>query len=145
MARPLEYTKEMGDYICELVATTTHGLFKLTRLYPTLPDKTTINRWRLRVPAFNTQYAQAKLRQADILAEECLEIADDSERDTIVNEDGKEVCDIEYVNRCRLRIDTRKWLAAKLLPRQYGKAAEETEPQSLTLIVKHEDELKKLS
>ncbi len=33
----------------------------------------------------------------------------------------------EHVQRSRLRIDTRKFLAAKLLPKQYGQHAEEKE------------------
>lgn len=128
LGRPLEYTKEMGDYICELVSSTGHGLLKLTQLYPELPDKVTINRWRHRLPSFRTQYAMAKLEQADILAEECLEIADDDSNDTKINpETGEEVANTEFIARSRLRIDTRKWLAAKLLPRQYGKPAEEVE------------------
>ena len=122
--RPLEYTKEMGDYICELVASTGHGLLKLTRLYPELPAKETINRWRYRVPEFRDQYAMAKVEQADRLAEECLDIADDDVSDTRINpETGEEVCNTEFIARSRLRIDTRKWLAAKLLPKQYGAAA----------------------
>ena len=121
--RPLEYTKEMGDYICELVASTGHGLLKLTRLYPELPEKTTINRWRYRVPEFRTQYAQAKIDQADILAEECLEIADDSTEDVAYDKDGNVTCNTEFIARARLRVDTRKWLASKLLPKQYGDLA----------------------
>tara|TARA_R110000868_G_scaffold335547_1_gene596431 strand:+ start:14774 stop:15244 length:471 start_codon:yes stop_codon:yes gene_type:complete len=120
VGRPLEYTKEMGDYICELVASTGHGLLKLTTLYPELPDKMTINRWRHRLPEFRAQYAQAKIEQADILAEECLEIADDSSGDVTYDKDGEVTCNTEFIARSRLRVDTRKWLAAKLLPRQYG-------------------------
>jgi hypothetical protein len=118
--RPLEYTKEMGDYICELVSSTGHGLLKLTKLYPELPDKVTINRWRYRIPEFRTQYAMAKIEQADVLAEECLEIADDDSYDTKLTSEGFEVCNTEFIARSRLRIDTRKWLASKLLPKQYG-------------------------
>ncbi len=132
LGRPLEYTKEMGDYICELVSSTGYGLLKLTILYPELPDKITINRWRHRVPEFRTQYALAKLEQADILAEECLEISDDNSNDTKMDKDGNEVCNTEYIARSRLRVDTRKWLAAKLLPRQYGDRtiAETVKPES---------------
>jgi hypothetical protein len=58
--------------------------------------------------------------QADLLAEECLDISDDSRQDIRVTEDGKTMIDGEFVARSRLRVDTRKWLASKLLPRQYG-------------------------
>jgi hypothetical protein len=134
MGRPLEYTKEMGDYICELVSSTGFGLLKLTKLYPELPDKVTINRWRYRVPDFRNQYAMAKLEQADILAEECLEIADDDSNDTKITFDGTEVCNTEFIARSRLRVDTRKWLASKLLPRQYGQPSEDDKPQNKSVI-----------
>lgn len=135
VGRPLEYTKEMGDHICELVSSTGHGLLKLTRLYPELPDKVTINRWRYRVPEFRTQYAQAKLEQADILAEECLEIADDDHNDVKINPDtGDEYCNTEFIARARLRVDTRKWLASKLLPKQYGQNAEEGKPLDKSVV-----------
>jgi hypothetical protein len=134
VGRPLEYTKEMGDYICELVASTGHGLLKLTKLYPELPDKMTINRWRYRVPAFRSQYAQAKIEQADRLAEECLEIADDDSNDVKLSPEGFEVFNSEFVARSRLRIDTRKWLASKLLPKQYGQHAEEDKGDNKSVI-----------
>ena len=51
-------------------------------------------------------YARAKLQQADILAEQCLEIADD--------------CNSNNYATSQIEIDTRKWLASKLLPKQYG-------------------------
>jgi hypothetical protein len=127
--RPTDYNEKIAALICERVATSTLGLNKLCLLHDDLPAKTTVNEWRYKYPEFATLYAQAKLFQADLLAEECLEIADDSGRDTIVNDEGFEICDTEWINRCRLRIDTRKWLAAKLLPKQYGKAAEEPEKQ----------------
>lgn len=135
VGRPLEYTKEMGDYICELVASHGHGLMKLTKLYPELPNKTTINRWRYRVPEFRVQYAQAKIDQADILAEECLEIADDDSNDVKINPDtGDEYCNTEFIARSRLRVDTRKWLASKLLPKQYGQQAEEGKPADKSVV-----------
>jgi hypothetical protein len=134
MGRPLEYTKEMGDYICELVSSTGFGLLKLTKLYPELPDKITINRWRYRVPDFRHQYAMAKIEQADILAEECLEIADDDSGDTKLSPDGFELCNTEFIARARLRVDTRKWLASKLLPKQYGQQAEEVKPENKSII-----------
>ncbi len=140
--RPLDYTKEMGDHICELVSSTGYGLLKLTKLFPELPDKMTINRWRHRLPEFRAQYAQAKVEQADILAEECLEIADDDTHDVKINhETGEEYCNTEFIARARLRVDTRKWLASKLLPKQYGQHAEEKEPQDKSVIAMLIDKL----
>lgn len=69
-------------------------------------------------------YARAKEKQAEVLAEEILEIADDKQFDTIIkkrkNGSEYEAENHEWINRCRLRVDTRKWLLAKLAPRRYG-------------------------
>ena len=65
-------------------------------------------------------YTRARERQADKLAADILEIADAAERDTITDDDGNVRTDHEVVARSRLRVDARKWLAAKMRPRVYG-------------------------
>lgn len=126
VGRPSEYTKEVGDLICELVSTHGMGLKRLCSEYKELPSHTTIKRWRYKIVEFRAQYAQAKIDQADVLAEECLEIADELMNDAyqpnvVENEDDDHLkIDNGLVNCARLRIDTRKWLASKLLPKQYG-------------------------
>lgn len=66
------------------------------------------------------RYARAREAQADLLVEETLQISDDSSRDTFVTDKGIEAEDREWTNRSKLRVDTRKWLAAKLRPKKYG-------------------------
>jgi len=117
------------------------GLQRLCDTYDDMPDKTTINVWRYQNPEFSTQYAQAKLVQADLLAEECLDIADDSRNDWMesLDEDGQGIgwrLNGDHVNRSRLRIDTRKWLAAKLLPKQYGEPAKDDKNKAKSFIEK---------
>jgi hypothetical protein len=127
--RPTLYCEELANLICERVATSTFGLERLCSIHEDLPSKFTINLWRYRHAEFSTQYAQAKLKQADLLAEEMLDIADDGTNDWMESfgEDGDTVYKLngEHVQRSRLRIDTRKFLASKLLPKQYGQQAEE--------------------
>lgn len=120
--RPTDYTPEFGKRICDLVATHTWGLKKLCAAYDWLPDQITIHRWRWSMPDFSNQYTKAKILQAELMAEDCIDIADDTSQDVTLNKFGDEVCNSEYVNRSRLRVDTRKWLAAKLLPKLYGDA-----------------------
>ncbi len=134
--RPTLYSKELADLVCDYVATHSCGLIKLCRTYPCLPDHSTVKLWRRRHPEFSAQYAQAKMEQADLLAEECLDIADDDSEDAIEWEDGSVKCNSEFVQRSRLRIDTRKWLASKLLPKQYGKGVDEHSVASETLVEK---------
>jgi hypothetical protein len=55
---------------------------------------------------FLERYARAREAQADKLFKECLTIADAARP--------------EDVNVARLRVDTRKWAAARLAPKKYG-------------------------
>lgn len=63
---------------------------------------------------------QAKQCQIEAFIDEILEIADDTTQDLITNERGHLVSNNSSITRARLRIDTRKWLASKLVPKVYG-------------------------
>jgi hypothetical protein len=69
---------------------------------------------------FSQQYARAKMFCADCLADEIIEIADDCSRDTYIDRKGQRVIDHKAIARAKLRIDARKWLAAKLASKKYG-------------------------
>ena len=133
--RPTKYNEKLADLICQRVATHSCGLNKLCEMYDDMPARNTVNEWRYKYNDFSVRYAKAKLLQADLLAEECVDIADDSTNDVIVDEEGRERINSEFVNRARLRIDTRKWLAGKLLPKQYGKAAEEVPSENKDSVI----------
>jgi hypothetical protein len=69
------------------------------------------------------QYARAKELQAEFLAEQIIEIADDSTGDkkTIMKEGVLiEIEDKEFSSRSKLKVDARKWIASKLKPKKYG-------------------------
>lgn len=142
IGRPTDYNEEIANIICDRVATHACGLKKICKMYDDLPHPDTINLWRHKHPEFSVQYALAKLRQADLLAEECLDIADDDSKDKIIDETtGNEVCNTEFIARSRLRIDTRKWLASKLLPKQYGAMVDEKKSSTEALVDKLIDKL----
>jgi hypothetical protein len=46
--------------------------------------------------------------------------ADDSHYDMTTDEDGKVIVNLEHIQRDRLRVDVRKWIASKLRPKKYG-------------------------
>lgn len=89
-----------------------------------MPDKATIFRWIARHEDFRDKYAKAKLAQAEHMAEDLLDIADDGSNDWIErqDEDGRVAYTFngEHYQRSRLRLDTRKWLLSKMLPKKYG-------------------------
>lgn len=62
------------------------------------------------------QYTKAREAQAETMADEILDIADEIPPMNPVTG----AYDSGAVNHTRLRIDARKWVAAKLLPKKYG-------------------------
>lgn len=116
----LTYTDELADEICHAIATHPYGLERICKKFPHFPDKCTIWAWRLKYSDFSDKYYKAKLLQADLHVEECVDISDDTSIDKKMNHNGDEVTNNEAVNRSRLKVDTRKWIASKLLPKQYG-------------------------
>lgn len=87
-----------------------------------MPAQSTVFDWLRLNPEFRSAYHLAKQLQAETLADEILEIADDASRDWVAGENGP-VVDHEHVQRSRLRVDSRKWLAGKLAPKRYGDAS----------------------
>ena len=78
-----------------------------------------------RTPAgVRDQYARAREEQADKLFREIIEIADDASGDYVTTSDGKRIVDHENIQRSRLRVDARKWAAARLAPKKYGDRVE---------------------
>ena len=134
------YTQEMSTAICRAVSTAPYGLERICRDNPTFPRAATIYCWRLDYPDFAEKYAEAKRIQADILAENIMDISDDTSNDYIVDDEGKERLNGEHIQRSRLRVDSRKWMASKLLPKIYGDKVQ----NEVIATVRHEDALKEL-
>lgn len=123
MARPSSYTPEIADRICAEI-TLGYSLRTICK-GETMPCVATIFNWFRTQEGFLEQYEKAKEAQADSLSEDLLDIADDGSNDWMEKSD-KEGNNIgwtlngEHVQRSRLRIDTRKWIASKLKPKKYG-------------------------
>jgi len=120
--RPSDYSIETAQTICAEIAGG-RSAREICR-DPGMPSLRTIFTWLARHDEFRAMYTAAREAQADYLAEELLEIADDATNDWIQRrrEDGTIVTVLngEHVQRSRLRIDTRKFLLAKLQPKKYG-------------------------
>lgn len=113
--RSTEFTQEMADAICEKLAD--GESLRSICLADDMPAKSTVFKWLIQQPDFADQYARARECQADTMADEILDIADDGSND-YMGEDEKYNGDA--VQRSKLRVDARKWLAAKLQPKKYG-------------------------
>jgi len=122
IGRPTIYSQNLADNICSQLA---EGIsLRTVCLAEDMPDKSTVFMWLRTKKAFLDQYARAKQESADAMAEEILDISDDGTNDwmTIYTDKGyaKEVPNNEVLQRSRLRVDTRKWLMAKMKPKKYG-------------------------
>lgn len=69
---------------------------------------------------FADTYARARHLMALGWADDLDEIARDRRGDFVLDAEGKMVPDVEHIMRSRLRIDTRKWLLGKVLPKVFG-------------------------
>jgi terminase small subunit-like protein len=125
MARPSDFSEDIADKICELIAEG-KSLRKIC-LAEDFPDKSTVFRWLGHNTKFRDQYEKSREVQMDYMAEEIMDIADDGTNDygfkDSEDSDGagaRPVFLAEHVQRSRLRIDSRKWLMSKLRPKKYG-------------------------
>ncbi|WP_410051366.1 terminase small subunit protein [Bradyrhizobium sp. SZCCHNR2032] len=122
MARPSDYSPDIVAMICARMSEG-ESLRSICR-DDSMPDKSTVFRWLAAHAEFRDQYARAREARTDAMAEEILEISDDGSNDTY-EVDGREVTNQDVIARSRLRVDTRKWLMARMAPKKYGDRLEQ--------------------
>ncbi len=86
---------------------------------PGMIHRNRVMEWIKEVPEFAALYRQAREIGYHNLADDMLEIADDGRNDWMLTDAGYKM-NGEAVARSRLRVDTRKWILAKALPKIYG-------------------------
>jgi hypothetical protein len=116
--RPSEFSDETMTLICERMAEgqTLRQICK----DPELPERSTVYRWLEAQKDFRARYARAREALMDWYADEIIEVAWDSTKDTISGTKGQDLCNHEWIARSRLKVDTLKFLMAKLHPGRYG-------------------------
>jgi hypothetical protein len=96
------YTDDLAATICEHIA---DGLsLKEVCDLAGMPSRATAYKWLGEHASFASMYARARDERADLIADEIVSIAD-TDPDPA---------------RARVRIEARKWWAAKVNPRRYG-------------------------
>jgi hypothetical protein len=130
--RPSEFTQDKADYICQELAEG-RSLRSICK-EDGMPHAGTVCRWLATSTTFREQYAKAREAQADALFEEVLDIADEqcttvrADKHGTKDDDGngntEVIFDSVAVQRNRLRVDARKWMAGKLRPKKYGERIE---------------------
>jgi len=120
--RPTAYTPDLAARICEELASG-RTLRDVCR-DEGMPPESTVRLWALRDESgFSAQYAEARQLGYMCLADELLEIADDGQNDWMMRHGDDApgwAINGEHVARSRLRLDTRKWLLSKALPKLFG-------------------------
>ncbi len=131
--RPTTYTVKKGLEICGLLASG-KSLNRICKMEG-MPDITTVYAWMIH-PEFSQSYARAREEQADTLSDEIQDIADDGSNDTYIDDKGKQQTDHDVIARSRLRVDARKWIAAKLKPKKYGDKIEMEQKGEIVVTIK---------
>lgn len=123
VGRPSKYNEELGDIICARLANgeSLNAICKGEGM----PSESTIRAWSLdQGHPISAKYARAREIGYLKIADELLDIADDGSNDWMIregkNEDPGWAANGEHIQRSRLRVDTRKWLLSKMLPKVFG-------------------------
>lgn len=123
MGRPTKYTPELRNRICAWVAD--GNSLRSAARQDWCVHMDTLQDWLTKHTDFSVQYARACQERAHALAEETLEIADDTSEDFVPDKEGNLKVNNEAIQRARLRVDTRKWFASKLFPKVYGEKVQQ--------------------
>lgn len=104
VGRPTLFSSAIAETICDRIMD--GESLRAICASKTMPGRRTVLTWAAENEQFRHQYARAREAQADVLAEQILEIIDRATAKT--------------VNQARLRFDGRRWLASKMAPKKYG-------------------------
>src|ERR1700722_17426214 len=119
----MAFNQSVFDEICESLATG-QTLREICRR-PGMPSHSTVLRWVAdNHEGCANQYARARDAGCEVMADEIIEIADDGTNDWMQrqrqNGSIETVTNKDHLERSRQRIDARKWLLSKALPKKYG-------------------------
>ena len=120
--RPSSYTEQMANLICIRLAEG-ESLNKICK-EDGMPDKATVFRWLGAEASFCDKYARARELQAETQFDELIDIVDQPPELSYVTDKNGELVEIKfdssYVAWMKLRVDTRKWTAARMAPKKYA-------------------------
>jgi len=119
-----QYRQRIVDMVCAVTICSSKGLPTIVKALQVdntdIPSEATIRSWIRSSEDLAARYARAKEEQIEVFAEEIIAISDDDTFDIAFKADGTTYVNTEHIQRSKLRVDSRKWLAAKLKPKKYG-------------------------
>jgi hypothetical protein len=121
--RPTKYTEILADKICERISNG-ESLLQICR-DEKMPGRSTIHKWLIeskadgtpKRPNFIDNYARATELRADVAFDEINEIADQTPEMIKKTAEKKSSA---MAQAQRLRVDSRKWTAARMFPKKYS-------------------------
>lgn len=116
--RPTDYSEYIADKVCDGLSNG-KSLVEICRAND-MPNCSTIYRWLDKHAEFCKMYTRAREEQAETLADQIIAIADETHNDIEIDDNGNARTNHEAIQRSKLRVEARKWTAAKLKPRKYG-------------------------
>lgn len=120
--RPTDFTQEVAAAICAELAK--GRSLRDVCSDEGMPAESTVRLWALEDrEGFSAQYVRAREVGYHSMADELMEIADDARNDWMERrgeDDAGWQANGEHIQRSRLRVDTRKWMLSKVLPKLYG-------------------------
>lgn len=102
-AGKIDFSSDLGQAFCEHIAE--GGTVRGFCAQPGAPSKAAIFRWLRREPEFAATYALALQWRGEVLADEMIDLADDTTADP---------------RQVRNQLSARMWLAERLAPKRYG-------------------------
>lgn len=119
----MAFNQEIADAVCERIAKG-ETLRSICRL-DGFPSHTTVYLWLDEQPAFALRFARARAQGEEVIAQECLDIADNAANDwmELHSEESANAgykLNGEHIQRSKLRIETRLKLLAKWNPKKWG-------------------------
>lgn len=117
IGRPSKFTQEIADEICNRLSQG-EPLAQICR-DEHMPSVATVGNWKAADEVLSSAIARAREEGFDAIALQCLEIADETSRDTVITDTG-ERANSEWISRSKLRVETRLKLLAKWDPKRYG-------------------------
>jgi|SRR5687767_406597 len=126
--RPTEYTTELAIEFCNRLIRSA-SVAEVCRA-DDMPDRSTIFLWKLQNKGgdFLDLYEQAQKVRLEGWADDIVDIGDNPKPLWAKNDKGEDyIFTYEDVNRSKLRVDSRKWLLAKLNSKVFGDKVGEDE------------------
>ena len=112
--------KEKTDIVNDICDSVSNGIATRNAILKNKIPFKTFYEWIDADGIKSKQYTRATELRAELMADELMTISDSTADDIIIDERGNEIINHNVIQRDKLRIDTRKWLMSKMMPKKYG-------------------------